>query len=171
MNFQEYAIKARSTAIYPNRGGNLPYAALGLMEESFELFEKIEAGDREGIKKELGDVYWYLVALHDEAKIPIGDVSPSAPTDGIQLRQAGKELIESAAKICGVTKKVIRDDGGVVSTEKVKKIELLATRMLVLANEIAIEVESTPEEIFEINIAKLLSRKERGTLGGSGDNR
>lgn len=78
MHFKEYALKARETAIYPNRGGNLPYAALGLMEEAFELFEKIEEGDREGIKKELGDVYWYLVALHDEAGIPIGNVSHTA---------------------------------------------------------------------------------------------
>jgi NTP pyrophosphatase (non-canonical NTP hydrolase) len=77
------------------------------------------------------------------------------------------EVGEVAEKL----KKIIRDKGGVMtdSDRQGTALELsdCAWYMAVLANELGY----TLEEIFQMNIDKLQSRKERGVLSGSGDNR
>ena len=86
MNFDNYQIKARKTAIYPNKDSNFIYPTLGLVGESGEVAEKIKKilRDKNGtidnetklaIKKELGDVLWYLSNLCDELKISLDDVA------------------------------------------------------------------------------------------------
>ncbi|MEI7425803.1 MAG: nucleoside triphosphate pyrophosphohydrolase family protein [Candidatus Moraniibacteriota bacterium] len=88
MNFEEYQKKSRVTAKYPNADENYIYPTLGLAGESGEVAEKIKkvlrdkAGkideiDREEIKKELGDVLWYLTQLASELKIPLEEVATS----------------------------------------------------------------------------------------------
>ena len=109
MEFNEYQKKAWETAIYPNKGENLWYPALGIGGESGEVLEKIKKilrdynGKIEDEKKielikEMGDLLWYIAALSTELNINLNDIA-------------------------------------------------------------------------EKNISKLLSRKEKGTLHGSGDNR
>jgi len=122
MNFNEYQIMAKSTAIYKDA---VMYPALGLAGETGEVCEKVKKAYRdidffeptyytidringavdiehekvrENIKKELGDVIWYVSNL-------------------------------------------------------------------------ASDFDLTLDEIAEFNIQKLFSRKERGVLKGSGDNR
>lgn len=86
MNFNEYQKKSRKTAIYPHKGKNFIYPTLGLVGESGEVAEKIkkilrdkngivEKEDREEIKKELGDVLWYLAQISTELKIKLDDVA------------------------------------------------------------------------------------------------
>ena len=86
MNFNEYQTFARSTAIYPNLGDNISYPALGLCGESGEVAEKIkkilrdkggnfDESDREAVKKELGDVLWYIANLSSEFGILLSDVA------------------------------------------------------------------------------------------------
>jgi NTP pyrophosphatase (non-canonical NTP hydrolase) len=86
MNFKEYQILSRKTAIYPNKGRNLSYPALGLCGESGEVAEKVKKllRDKKGkldseakkeIVKELGDVLWYLSALSSELKINLEEVA------------------------------------------------------------------------------------------------
>lgn len=71
MTLNEYQEAASVTARYPNRGTNLTYAVLGLCGETGEIAEKLKklGRDRGGVmddawreemKKELGDVLWYL---------------------------------------------------------------------------------------------------------------
>jgi NTP pyrophosphatase (non-canonical NTP hydrolase) len=78
--------KSRKTAIYPHKGKNFIYPTLGLVGESGEVAEKIkkilrdkngivEKEDREEIKKELGDVLWYLAQISTELKIKLDDVA------------------------------------------------------------------------------------------------
>jgi NTP pyrophosphatase (non-canonical NTP hydrolase) len=108
MNFSEYQQKAGTTALYPSRGSNLAYPALGLAGEAGEVAEKVKKilrGDRlldsdyrAVISKELGDVLWYVAAM---------------------CHEIGADM----------------------------------------------------QEVAEENIAKLASRKERGVLRGSGDDR
>ena len=77
MNFQTYQKKARLTAQYPNLGSNNIYPTLGLVGEAGEVAEKVkkvirdkngifDEESKKGIKKELGDVLWYLSNLCDE---------------------------------------------------------------------------------------------------------
>ena len=86
MNFNEYQNKALETAIYPNFGNNIYYPALGLGGEVGEVLEKIKKlmRDNDGIvtpeiqasiKKELGDVLWYLAVISYEFKIELEDVA------------------------------------------------------------------------------------------------
>ena len=86
MDFDNYQIEARKTAIYPDKGKNFIYPTLGLVGESGEVAEKIKKilRDKNGIfdyesklalKKELGDVLWYLSNLCNELDISLSDVA------------------------------------------------------------------------------------------------
>lgn len=86
MTFEEYQIKARSTAIYPNIGNNYIYPTLGLVGEAGEVAEKIKKiiRDNKGviseekkteIIKELGDVMWYVANLSEEIGSSLEEVS------------------------------------------------------------------------------------------------
>ena len=88
MKFSEYQQAARQTAIYPDRGKNIAYPALGLAGEAGEVAEKVkkvirdnggvvDAATREALKKELGDVFWYIAALCDEVGLDMADVAES----------------------------------------------------------------------------------------------
>jgi len=82
MNFKEYQLKAKETAIYPDIGDNLWYPALGLAGEVGEVEEIIKKtyrdhggeltdADQVRLRKEIGDVLWYLAAVCSEAGIDL----------------------------------------------------------------------------------------------------
>tara|TARA_B100000963_G_scaffold52089_1_gene40231 strand:- start:7707 stop:8036 length:330 start_codon:yes stop_codon:yes gene_type:complete len=86
MNFDSYQIEARKTAIYPNKNNNFIYPTLGLVGEAGEVAEKIKKiiRDKNGVlnnetkialKKELGDVLWYISNLCDELNFSLDDVA------------------------------------------------------------------------------------------------
>ena len=86
MTFNEYQQKSRTTAIYPNQGKNYVYPTLGLSGESGEVAEKIKKilrdkngiigeEERTEIKKELGDVLWYVAQLATELGLSLDDVA------------------------------------------------------------------------------------------------
>tara|TARA_Y100000589_G_scaffold153541_2_gene146257 strand:+ start:1870 stop:2199 length:330 start_codon:yes stop_codon:yes gene_type:complete len=86
MNFDSYQIEARKTAIYPEKGNNFIYPTLGLVGETGEVAEKIKKiirdkngifdnESRAAIKKELGDVLWYISNLCDELDFSLNDVA------------------------------------------------------------------------------------------------
>ncbi len=86
MNFDDYQIEARKTAIYPDIGFNLVYPVLGLNGEAGEVAEKIKKllrdnsneqtpEFREAIAKELGDVLWYTAAMCSELHISMSLVA------------------------------------------------------------------------------------------------
>ena len=86
MDFKTYQKQARLTAQYPNLGSNNIYPTLGLVGEAGEVAEKVkkvirdknEIFDNEsklGIKKELGDVLWYVANLCTEFNFNLDDVA------------------------------------------------------------------------------------------------
>ena len=86
MDFEEYQKKSRETAIYPNKGSNFVYPVLGLVGESGEVAEKIkkilrdnngivDEEKREEIKKELGDVLWYIAQLATELGLSLDEIA------------------------------------------------------------------------------------------------
>ena len=86
MNFKTYQKKARETAQYPNLGSNIIYPTLGLVGEAGEVAEKVKKviRDKNGIfdeeskcaiKKELGDVLWYISNLCTEFEFNMDDVA------------------------------------------------------------------------------------------------
>lgn len=86
MQFDTYQKESRITAIYPDLGNNIVYPTLGLCGESGEVAEKVKKliRDRNGVmdaefldllKKELGDVLWYIAQICTEVGFSMGDVA------------------------------------------------------------------------------------------------
>ena len=86
MDFKTYQNNARLTAQYPNLGSNNIYPTLGLVGEAGEVAEKVKKVIRDkngifddeskkGIKKELGDVLWYLSNLCSEFDFKLEEVA------------------------------------------------------------------------------------------------
>ncbi len=74
-------------------------------------------------------------------------------------------------EIQGKIKKIIRDAGGDISEESRKEISKEIGDVLWYVMAICEEFDLRMEDVAQQNINKLFSRKERGVLGGSGDNR
>ena len=86
MDFKTYQKHARLTAQYPNLGSNNIYPTLGLVGEAGEVAEKVkkvirdkngifDEESKQGIKKELGDVLWYLSNLCTEFNFSLDEVA------------------------------------------------------------------------------------------------
>lgn len=85
MHMNAYQAAANETAIFPPDQG-IVYTALGLASEAGEVTDKVKKvirdsdGDfsseaREGIKKELGDVLWYVSSLARELGFTLEEVA------------------------------------------------------------------------------------------------
>jgi NTP pyrophosphatase (non-canonical NTP hydrolase) len=80
-------------------------------------------------------------------------------------------LVGEAGEVAEKIKKVLRDEAGIVSEEK--KLEIakeLGDVLWYIAN-LSKELGLDLETVANMNLDKLFSRKDRGTLGGNGDNR
>lgn len=86
MNMDDYQKKAEKTAFYPDAGGNYIYPTLGLAGEAGEISNKVkkimrdnksvvDEAVREDIKKELGDVLWYVAAVAREFGLTMGEIA------------------------------------------------------------------------------------------------
>lgn len=88
LGLNEYQRLAGRTAEYPGRGAQpiAAYPALGLAGEAGEVCEQIKKALRDdggritpqrhdALKKELGDVLWYLAALAFELDLDLGDIA------------------------------------------------------------------------------------------------
>lgn len=85
MNFNDYQLTAKKTAIFPADKA-LAYLALGLTGEAGEVAEKVkkiirdEGGylgfeSRVAIAKELGDVLWYMAVLSEYCGFDLSSVA------------------------------------------------------------------------------------------------
>jgi NTP pyrophosphatase (non-canonical NTP hydrolase) len=86
MNFEEYQKKSRKTALYPKIGENYVYPTMGLVNEAGEVAGKVKKifRDKNGvlddetryaIKKELGDVLWYIAQLATELNLTLDEIA------------------------------------------------------------------------------------------------
>jgi NTP pyrophosphatase (non-canonical NTP hydrolase) len=86
MTFEEYQEKSRSTAIYPSIGSNIVYPTLGLVGEAGEIANKVKKIFRDDngvitderrteIRKELGDVLWYLAQAATEFNLTLDQIA------------------------------------------------------------------------------------------------
>ncbi len=88
LSFDEYQRLAGRTALYPGRdeAAVAPYPALGLAGEAGEVCEAVKKAIRDdggeitddrrrALKKELGDVLWYIAALCEELDLEMGAVA------------------------------------------------------------------------------------------------
>lgn len=86
LTLNEYHTAAMGTAIYPGKGQNIVYPCLKLAGETGEVSEIVGKmiRDNQGvlsdeikqkIKRELGDVLWYIAALADEIGCSMEDIA------------------------------------------------------------------------------------------------
>jgi len=80
-------------------------------------------------------------------------------------------LVGEAGEVAEKVKKLIRDEGGVLTDPVREKIALELSDVCWYVAVLAFELDFTLEEVMQMNLAKLASRQERGVLTGSGDNR
>jgi len=83
--------------------------------------------------------------------------------DGLGLGEAGE--------IQGKIKKIIRDEGGRITHEHVTEIKKELGDILWYVASMCDSLGIKMEDVATGNIEKLQSRRDRGTLHGSGDNR
>ncbi len=99
MESKEYQEIIKKTAVYPKEIG-LPYCALGLCGEAGEVAEKVkklyrDSGGviteefRQALKKELGDVQWYITATANEVGLTLEEIMEANYNKLIKRRETG----------------------------------------------------------------------------------
>ncbi|MHB1569868.1 MAG: nucleoside triphosphate pyrophosphohydrolase family protein [Solirubrobacteraceae bacterium] len=91
---------------------------------------------------------------------------------------AGDNLLYPTLGLCGEAgevaekiKKMVRDDGGVLSDARREALAKELGDVLWYVAQVATEAGLDLDAVAQANLVKLLSRHERGALHGSGDDR
>lgn len=159
---------------------NLYVASMGLIGETGEVLEALEVdGDGDQLlEKELGDCVYYLsVVAHMFGILP--KVLLATTADQVEHALVLKEQVLSQAlasatfKLTETLKKYIRDSANYDSAVDrwhpneavIQALQGYWRLWIALVEEQGFSVS----EIFALNVHKIESRKERGTLRGSGD--
>ncbi len=182
MDLLEYQELAITTKIYDDSIA-LPYIVLGICGESSELYEKIVESvmkpgfDQSLLRKEIGDVAWYLAGWAEENGLQIQTIYQMCDISGqSKLSQLNDGLIVYSGRIAELTKKALRDDfesvsKGVFPEDKLKKVNVAVANLLFTIVSISTYFGFNFMEILQENVDKLASRAKRGVLAGSGDTR
>lgn len=184
MKLEDYQTIIEKTAVYPKEVG-IGYTVLGLIGESLEFrnavgevwvdlpeFKPTEL-QLTNIKKEAGDVCWYITATCNELSIPLSKVMsgdhPLAPFEYEVIHDYADFPFYFAGKIAERAKKWLRDGtmNEDIKVEITKNLSTIYHSLKGLCEYFDIEME----DVLETNYKKLIKRRETGTLHGSGDNR
>jgi len=80
-------------------------------------------------------------------------------------------LAEEAGEVAGKYAKAVRDCNGNIDSERRDAIKKELGDVMWFVAELSTQLGLTLEEVMAANIEKLTSRKARGVISGSGDNR
>lgn len=161
MNLTEYQSIIAKTAVYPQKVDRfgIAYTFLGVMDEMFELQDKQELGASEKeIKKEKGDVVWYITAMAEEFKLNVEVLFVKSDIDN----DADRQLF---MRFPGLVKKFYRDSKE-IPVETVSRFITIMWNMMMED-----ESDENINKILQMNYDKLIKRRETNTLHGDGDNR
>lgn len=110
----------------------------------------------------------YQKKAHETADYPSGEIGGAVKVDYLYPVMG---LSEEAGEVAGKFAKAVRDSNGFISPERKTEIEKELGDVMWFIAEICTCLDVTLEEVAEKNLAKLASRKQRGVIHGSGDNR
>lgn len=190
MKIVDYIGAAVASAVYGD-GNAVSYPCLGLADEWGEYVEKVEdvnpvdfSSDEKKapIVKELGDVFWYWAATVRDLGFDYGEIVDLASGLGgdltfDQLEEASRSTevafpIEVyIGRLCGIAKKALRDNGGIIQAEKLEVAKQACVDILLSFMEICRVLDVSPSFVATANIMKLQARVAAGTVKGDGDNR
>lgn len=80
-------------------------------------------------------------------------------------------LCGESGELANKVKKIIRDNNGILTEEKRKELIFELGDCLWYISALCSELNGNLGDVAEANIQKLFSRKKRGVIKGSGDNR
>jgi len=179
--WHDYQTKARSTAIYPRQGKNPLYPMLGLIGEIGEIANKVKKimrddndqitpKRRQEIGDEIGDALWYIANLCYELHINMDTfaIKNSLKPECINLFYEILYVQLPIYKI-GATIQSLHPEKPYFETHKKLKSNIGLILQFLLSVSIILDLDL--REIATNNIEKLFDRKDRGVLGGSGDER
>ena len=115
------------------------------------------------------DFNLYQKEAHKTASYPYGTIGKEA--HAVDYIYPALGLAEEAGEVAGKFAKAVRDNKGIITAER--KLEILKELGDVqwFIAELCTILGADLEIVMNMNINKLADRKERGVIGGSGDNR
>lgn len=177
MTLNEYQLKARETATYPKEYAD-EYLDLGLNGEVGEVCDKVKKlirdngispyvteptkiplDKREDIALELGDLCWYIANYYYEQDICLGNRITLHADD--ELVSEIDDCKQTCVHLTAAVFELVEDIKENNFTDAMNCIGCIAQKFLGFKL----------SYVLERNIEKLASRKERGVINGSGDNR
>ena len=190
----EYQTATQETAIYPGQRSStgLIYTALGLAGEVGEVCDQVKKVMRDDgnvltserlvkLSGELGDVLWYLARAARELEIDLGEVVLDTPSEPVRRAVPGNGTPTGLAFVAlGMFRCAARFGDGVMAVtfadaarqrSLADTLSPLLTDVFYTANLFAKQLDRELADVAVANREKLLSRLERGVLGGSGSNR
>lgn len=176
MKFKEYAEQARTLAIYPEDRGK-EYVIFGLIDEAGEVSEKVDQEyGKSDIKDEIGDTLWYLANTIEEFNFKsmyevIEYNRDEQISEGQVYKEYAKIILQNTAQLAGKMKKVMRDENGEYTDQKLEEIYLIVQSVVRSLIVLIKKMGLTLDECMNANLDKLFDRKDRGVLKGDGDNR
>lgn len=93
------------------------------------------------------------------------------PNVGSNITYPTLGLAGEAGEIANAVKKIERDDNSIITDEKRAQLQKELGDVLWYVAQICTELSIHLDDVASGNISKLASRKERGVITGSGDNR
>lgn len=164
--FKDFTNWTVTTSKHKTNEDAIACALLGLGGEMYEYIEKRYEDfnvPEEEIKKELGDLCWYIGHL----SYRIG-YEPKVIDHFIKIERDG---IATVFRLQELFKKVIRDNQYEITDKYRDRIHILISQLLSM---VVNECDSWGwrlNNILDLVMGKLEDRKERGMIGGEGDNR
>jgi NTP pyrophosphatase (non-canonical NTP hydrolase) len=93
------------------------------------------------------------------------------PNQGANFAYPALGLVGESGEVADKLKKVIRDNGGVLTDSVRESVAKEIGDVLWYVSVLAFEMNYDLNKIAQVNLDKLASRQQRGVISGSGDNR
>ena len=115
----------------------------------------------------------YQKKAHETADYPKGNIVDlkGGYENRINYIYPALGLAEEAGEVAGKYAKAVRDNAGVIDEERKQEIIKELGDVLWFVAELCTTLDVALSDVAQKNLDKLASRKERGVIHGSGDNR
>lgn len=113
----------------------------------------------------------YQKKAHETASYPAGRIGLDDTNHIVDYLYPAMGLSEEAGEVAGKYAKAIRDNGGVIDEDRKREIVKELGDVCWFVAELATTLNVSLEDVMQKNLDKLASRKARGVIHGSGDNR
>lgn len=165
--YQIIATKTLNETIKNSRKERFNYTCLGLLEETGEVVGEVRKAcykgnfhekrlDKDSIKKELGDVLWYLALVCNDQELELGE--------GYQTYEKRTIVEESRENIIAKTLKLGQQNGKIVELlrfgQKPQEIQRSIGKQIRNIEDLANVLQISLEDIIEENIKKVTKRYE-----------